>query len=80
MLRVKISLNEEVEVWEDFLSLHLGNSYIILGILLLEKLEAAVITLKTQVMKFQFYGEMVNWSLLKVTPLSRAKISLKDMM
>lgn len=68
---------EEVEIWEDFLPLKLGNSDLILGVQWLEKLGTVVTNWKTQTMKFQIDGTTVT---LKGDPsLARSEISLKAM-
>lgn len=51
--RVRLKLNSEIEIEEDFLPLELGNSNVILGIQWLEKLGPVVTNWKTQIMRYQ---------------------------
>lgn len=50
---VRMIVNGDIEIQEDFLPLELGNSYVILGIQWLEKLGPVVTNWKTQVMTYQ---------------------------
>ncbi|XP_056686977.1 uncharacterized protein [Spinacia oleracea] len=74
---VRLTLNNEIVVQEDFLPLELGNSDVILGIQWLEKLGPVVTNWKTQIMKYQIGGSTVT--LVGDPSLSRSKISLKAM-
>lgn len=73
---VKVLL-QGVMVVEDFLTLELGHSDLILGVQWLEKLGSVTTNWKTQVMRFRVQGEPIT---LHGDPsLGRTKISLKSM-
>ncbi|XP_056699529.1 uncharacterized protein [Spinacia oleracea] len=76
--QVKLKLNSQIVIEEDFLPLELGNSDVILGIQWLEKLGSVVTNWKTQTMRYQLGGSTVT---LQGDPsLAKSKISLKAML
>lgn len=74
---VCLQLDGGVEL-EDFLPLELGSSDVILGVQWLEKLGMVMTNWKTQIMKFEWEGELCT--LKGDSTLVRSKVSLKAML